>query len=90
MGSFLLISIIFYAVGVRLTRGQDEKVEKLHGKKCDPGGEECNFRLGANAQFKLYGQNLLLAGLSAILALDLAFSPTLIIRSVSGSPTPQP
>jgi len=37
-----------------------------------------------------YGQNLLLAGLSAILALDLAFSPTLIIRSVSGSPTPQP
>ncbi len=88
MGSFLLASGIFFVIGVRLTRGQDRKVERLHGKSCYPGGEDCDLPLGSKA-WKIYGQNVILAIISSVFAVYIAFSPNVVTPKTASDSTIQ-
>ncbi len=85
IGFFLLLSFLFYLIGIRQARGQEQKIRKLHGrKKCTPGPEHCDLLLDRSAKWKIYGANAWLGAASFLFALYLAFSPA-VVRKKSAS-----
>lgn len=87
MGSFLLTSFLFYFIGVRLTRNQNKKIEKLHGLSCSiPEGEEdCSISLDRRAKSQLLFWNTILCVISTVFALSLVLSP-MVVNKASGHP----
>ncbi len=69
----LLLSLVFFVVGVRLSSGQDRKIAALHGQ-CAPGPHDCAVAFSRHLKLRIIGWNIFLSVLSFVGAAGIAFS----------------
>jgi len=85
IGFCVLLSFLFFFFGVRLARGQQQKIERLHGQRCRPGGERCDLDFSWKAKKQVFKWNAVLSLISFILALYFAFSSVPVRKTATSS-----
>ena len=73
LGLFVVVSLILFGVGLKLTTAQNAKINAHH----DCPADNCDVELPGSVRFQVYGANAMLSAVNFILAFITAANPAI-------------